>query len=601
MVAKFKRIDGIAIASVFFYMLFVLITGFFLDGDSSLIAQGNPIQSIAEAFAFPIINASMPSSILLIMLAVYSLLFAAAIIFEIRIAQNKNQNPNSLKYWLIYVASFVICYGLAVGIGVAAHSPIENGQYLSNSFIYCGEAFLIGFLIFLVLFLIIFFLVLLILSIKRFNQPLEIDQGDNASLTSEEHSALINEAKAKLQGSLAATFGAGTSSSENGSLSSSSGASSNKVAPLGNKTQVFPGLTEIETQELNEFAKEYLDDGKITLTSLAERFRMYLAKEEKLYYDIQAIRAFLAGLASSRFIILEGLSGTGKSSLARYFSTFIGEKSFFAPVQATWRDRTSLLGFYNDFSRSYSETPFLKRLYRASFRERSINIMVLDEMNISRVEYYFADFLSIMEYPMEDWVLDIMQLPYGFEPPMHLDEGRLHIPSTTWFIGTANKDDSTYTITDKVYDRAIVLSFNDQNEPFEVEGETSPIALSYQGLLALFAEAEGEKDYQMNAQDNKKLNILAEFCYEKFELAFGNRIRNQIELFVPVFVAAGGNKDDAIDFMFARKVLSKLEGRFEEYVGEGLRTLLKVIDVEYGKKGFPLCRELIAHYLRRFA
>ena len=145
---------------------------------------------------------------------------------------------------------------------------------------------------------------------------------------------------------------------------------------------------------------------------MADRFRNYLAKQEGLYFDIRTIRSFLAGLSVSRLIILEGLSGTGKSSIARYFSTFIGEDSFFAPVQASWRDRTSLLGYYNDFSKRYNETPFIQRLYKMTYQSNHVNIMVLDEINIARVEYYFADFLSILEYPKDKWILNIMQLPY---------------------------------------------------------------------------------------------------------------------------------------------------------------------------------------------
>lgn len=599
MKAKFKRIDGIAISAVFFYLLAVLMTGLFLDAGSSLVVQGNPIQSLAEAFAFPLVDASLPSAILLTMFAVYSLIFAGLVIVEIRFAQGKGRSALSVRNWAYYAITFFVCYGLAAGIGISAHAPVEDWTLVGNSFLYVAESFFIALLAYLVLFLAVLFLVMLVTSIRRYRIPFGEDAPEEApSLTEEEHENLVQEERARLQGSLAATFGANAQGVAGApSAEGSSGASQ---PALGTKTQVFPGLSQIEVQELNEEGKEYQDDGRISLRELAERFRRYLAKEEKLYYDIHSIRAFLAGLSASRLIILEGLSGTGKSSLARYFSSFIGEKSFFAPVQATWRDRTSLLGFYNDFSRSYSETPFLKRLYRASFRERAVNIMVLDEMNIARVEYYFADFLSIMEYPMEDWTLDIMQLPYGFEPPMHLDEGRLHIPATTWFIGTANKDDSTYTITDKVYDRAIVISFSDQNVPFEEAGESSPVSLSYQGLLSLFEDAWKKEEDLLDAQDRKRIQRLASYCYEKFELAFGNRIMNQIELFVPTYVSAGGTKEEAIDFMFARKVLAKLEGRFEEYVGEGLRGLEKLIASEYGKNSFPECRALIAHYLRRF-
>ena len=258
-----------------------------------------------------------------------------------------------------------------------------------------------------------------------------------------------------------------------------------------------------------------------------------------------------------------------------------------------------LLGFFNDFSRKYNETDFLKRLYQMTYRPNDINIMVLDEVNISRVEYYFADFLSIMEYPIDKWKLRILQVPYEFEGPSHLENGVLKIPENTWFIGTANKDDSTYTITDKVYDRAITISFADRNEPFEVEGEVAPIHLTYKGLNALYAKALSTESNRLTKEDFARFAKLISFLSDTFDITFGNRVLNQIEILVPVYVSCGGTKEDALDFLFARKVLYKLEGRFEDYVRQGLLDLLDLIDETYGKEKFPLTRHNVGKLIKR--
>ena len=218
--------------------------------------------------------------------------------------------------------------------------------------------------------------------------------------------------------------------------------------------------------------------------------------------------------------------------------------------------------------------------------------MVLDEMNLSRIEYYFADFLSILEFPEDEWRLHIMQLPYTFDAPVHLIEGKVQIPTNTFFVGTANKDDSTYTITDKVYDRAITLDFDDLNEEFEVEEEQGPISLSYIKLAEMFINAKLNEENNLTREDIEQFKIIANFTYDTFDLTFGNRIYNQIHEFVPVFLACGGNKVEALDFLFTRKVLYKLEGRFEDYVKSGLIELKSLINKTYGDKFSRSIREI---------
>ena len=91
----------------------------------------------------------------------------------------------------------------------------------------------------------------------------------------------------------------------------------------------------------------------------------------------------------------------GKTSLPRVFIEAIGGEYATIPVQSSWRDRHELLGYNNDFNKRFSETEFTKAIYRSGFEDQQERIwfVLLDEMNLARVEYYFADFLSVLEEP----------------------------------------------------------------------------------------------------------------------------------------------------------------------------------------------------------
>ncbi len=362
--------------------------------------------------------------------------------------------------------------------------------------------------------------------------------------------------------------------------------------------KVFPALKRIDEKYADGTAVPAFEQQNVTLSDIVKRFRAYLCKQ-KLYFDEKTLRNFIGGLSVSRLLVLEGLSGTGKSTLPRLFSTFVGNKVFYSPVQATWRDRTDLVGYYSEFTQEYKETDFLKRLYEANYKEQEINLMVLDEMNISRIEYYFADFLSILEYPSPDWLIKVMQLKDGQEAPAKLIDGNVLIPTNTWFIGTANTDDSTFTISDKVYDRAIVLDFLRVNEPFTTNDESDEIHISSEQLLQLFKEAQENNANRLNDEERARFKQLCDFVLETFNVTFGNRIMNQIENFVPVYVALGGTKTEALDFIFSRKVMRKLQGKYDEYVKDGLTKMVRFINGLYGKDALPYTEESIVELRKK--
>ncbi|MDE7084952.1 MAG: hypothetical protein K2O81_06875, partial [Clostridia bacterium] len=158
-----------------------------------------------------------------------------------------------------------------------------------------------------------------------------------------------------------------------------------------------------EKYERNPNVVYMTDEDMLTLPQIVTRFTNFAASQLKLYYTEETIRIFFSGMATSKVLILEGISGTGKTSLPYAMGKFFNNGTSIISVQPSWRDRADLIGYFNEFTKKFNETDFLASLYEVSLREDP-NFMVLDEMNLARIEYYFADFLSIMEMPdVAEW------------------------------------------------------------------------------------------------------------------------------------------------------------------------------------------------------
>ena len=125
-------------------------------------------------------------------------------------------------------------------------------------------------------------------------------------------------------------------------------------------------------------------DNEISLEDFAEGYRLFAASQLHLYYTPEIIRRFIAGMASSKILILEGISGTGKTSLPYSISRYMGNPATMVSVQPSFRDRTELLGYFNEFSKRFNETEFLRALYEAGYRPDP-TMIVLDEMNMARI------------------------------------------------------------------------------------------------------------------------------------------------------------------------------------------------------------------------
>jgi len=354
-------------------------------------------------------------------------------------------------------------------------------------------------------------------------------------------------------------------------------------------TERFYRLMKVDEEMENYVVPEY--DNDITLPEIIERFRNFCSSRLGLYYEYKILRLFLASFASTRLIILQGISGTGKTSLPYAFGKFIQNDAVIASVQPSWRDRSELFGYFNEFTKRYTETELLTKMYEAKYNE-DIYVTILDEMNIARVEYYFAEMLSILEMPTrEEWIIDLVPSVWETDPKL-LEGGKMKLPENMWYIGTANNDDSTFTITDKVYDRAMPIDINTKGKAFSAP-LADPMNLSYKHLESMLNEAK-EKN-KVSDESIEKIEVLDDYVIEHFRLAFGNRIVKQLREFVPAFVGCGGTEIEGIDYVLAKKVFRKFDSMNISYIRDEIDGLCDYLDELFGVDSMMECKE----YLQR--
>ncbi|MFZ3383617.1 MAG: AAA family ATPase [Candidatus Methanoperedens sp.] len=307
----------------------------------------------------------------------------------------------------------------------------------------------------------------------------------------------------------------------------------------------------------------------------------------------QVINYYLS-LKTKPFVILTGISGTGKTKITELFAQAVCKEFknqyLLLPVRPDWNDDRNLIGYNNPLTKQYQTTPFLDFILKAALDPENPYFVCLDEMNLARVEYYFSTFLSAMESGSKE-----ISLPgYG---TIKTGDGKemldkIIIPLNLFFTGTVNMDETTYRFSPKVLDRANTIEFN------EIKLKTRRVP---EGTLAIKPELiEPFKTYFLNDKVRKNgtsseytkwetenwdeqvgfLNSVNE-ALEKFNLHFGYRIRDEVLRYM--YFAEIMNSDDftpnkARDFQIKQKILPRIKGT--DSIKKALE-LLQVIIQEY--------------------
>ena len=211
-------------------------------------------------------------------------------------------------------------------------------------------------------------------------------------------------------------------------------------------------------------------------------------------------------------------------------------------------------------------------------------------MNISRVEYYFAEMLSILEMPNKDeWIIEVVPSAWKSDPK-RLKNGKLKIPANVWYIGTINNDDSTFMVTDKVYDRAMPLDINDKGQVFKPE-DIDAQDINYTYLDNLFQTAMTNNP--LSDETLKKIDEMDDYVIKHFRIAFGNRIVAHMRKFVPVYIGCGGDEISGVDYFIARKILRKFEQLNISYIRDEIDGFVKFLNDTFGEGKMKECIEYV--------
>ena len=262
------------------------------------------------------------------------------------------------------------------------------------------------------------------------------------------------------------------------------------------------------------------------------------------------IRRYHLSLINKGFLILSGISGTGKTWLAELYAQAINAKSLVVPVAPNWTSNEDLLGFYNPIDNEYKHTSFSQFLKESQQefaqaleegRQARPYHIILDEMNLARVEYYFAKFLSLMEVRSrgEEATIEL--------PP----DDRIVLTPNLFFIGTINVDETTHGIADKVFDRAQLLEMEIDREDIIMSLGDKP----YKSVILAIWDA---------------INELAPFAY---------RVINDMKKYVDDAIKEGVDWRVAIDEQVLQKILPKLKGANIDS-GVKLEELKEILETE---------------------
>ncbi|MBH0017845.1 AAA family ATPase [Pseudoalteromonas sp. NGC95] len=368
---------------------------------------------------------------------------------------------------------------------------------------------------------------------------------------------------------------------------------STDVDDLVNKQQAktaFPALLELDSKLRAKGITETVPSLTDFAKDLQHRIAWDADEQKELYYRLEDIWLFIAGLSMSRLHILQGISGTGKTSLAKAFARAVGGGVKTISVQAGWRDKGDLIGHFNAFEKKFYEQETLQALYEAqspAYSDRPY-IVLLDEMNLSRPEQYFAEFLSALELDPKDRIITLMTTGQPNGPEKLIDGRKIKIPENLWFIGTANHDETTFEFADKTYDRAHVMELPRHKNTFEINKDLELVTYSFDSLEAAFEAAANKHSSKVTKLikelDSSELSMILE---EEFNVSWGNRLERHFVRFIPVMLECGSDLGFALDHMLSTKVLraGKATGRYDTE-HEDILSLIDALNDFWRTQGF---------------
>lgn len=332
-----------------------------------------------------------------------------------------------------------------------------------------------------------------------------------------------------------------------------------------------------------------IDTGKAGEQTFLDQFEKYLISEG-FAFPRRVIRAFHTSLKVqdiSALVVLAGISGTGKSELPQKYANFAGASMLTLAVQPRWDSPQDLQGFYNYIEKKYKPTDLMRGLWQYksdSKMQDRIVIVLLDEMNLARVEYYFSDFLSKLETRRSQ--ATYLELEIG-SLALSEDQRKIPIPKQFLFVGTMNEDETTQSLSDKVLDRANVLTFG-KPKALKLREEvqhSNPQSSLPQGYIPYSQFEKWIRTPQSNSLVVEKVQEYvnqANHIMERLGHPFAHRVYQAITRYVVNYPGVSDTESPefraALADQFGQKLLPKLRGVMVEESHEELEQMFRLIN-----------------------
>lgn len=336
------------------------------------------------------------------------------------------------------------------------------------------------------------------------------------------------------------------------------------------------------------------------------------------FFSKEILTRYFLSLKTKPFIILTGISGTGKTKIAQIFADYIcqddtqeerSKRIAFVPVKPDWMDNKGLLGYYNLLDERYHVTPVLRLLLEAKEHPDKPYFIILDEMNLAKVEQYFSDFLSIMESRTQDKPKG-EALHLHSAGKVHAQDGSgevpaaLNIPANVYFTGTVNIDESTYMFSSKVLDRANVIEFNDVDLAGYKNGAvtTDGFVLKDEDVRNKLQTGSfsSKNNFEAAVEISPLLyNYLEELLsiLRQYHLHFGYRVINEISQYVchAHEMIRNFELEEVMDIQILQKILPKFHGT-QGKLEKPLNELLEFCSFDDAR--FPRSAEKLARMIQ---
>jgi len=349
----------------------------------------------------------------------------------------------------------------------------------------------------------------------------------------------------------------------------------NQLKTLSNKESIIKILDLCKSDFEKKIAE--VNSDKLTSTTFLnikadlEHIETYIEQKGFNFKKSEIINFYLS-LKTKPFIILAGISGTGKTQLPRLFAEAIGmskDQVIQIPVRPDWTDASDLIG-YTSLQGNFISKPLTEAIIKAKEDITKPHFFILDEMNLARVEHYFADFLSVIETRFRtktnevktDFLLSKNQIKEANNAYLY---DAIYWPENLYLIGTVNMDETTYPFSRKVLDRANSIEMN------TVELDWIDKQKQKVDKLTDFTNANLKSDYigsvELTTADKqqveealemlKKINKILEIA----NLQFAYRVRDEIIFYVLYAKKEQLLKQEkAIDFQIMQKILPRVHG-----------------------------------------